>query len=51
MTLYEVRVDDNSGRLKALWFNQPFLKDSLVRGGRWTSSAPWSAIPTAAASS
>jgi ATP-dependent DNA helicase RecG len=34
MTLYEVRVDDGSGRLKALWFNQPFLKDSLVRGAR-----------------
>jgi len=36
MTLYEVRVDDGSGRLKALWFNQPFLKDSLARGVRVT---------------
>jgi ATP-dependent DNA helicase RecG len=34
MTLYEARVDDGSGRLKALWFNQPFLKDSLQRGRR-----------------
>src|SRR3954467_7053190 len=32
MTLYEVRLDDASGRLKALWFNQPFLKDTLPRG-------------------
>src|SRR5687767_912892 len=34
MSLYEVRLDDGSGRLKALWFNQPFLKDSLERGRR-----------------
>jgi ATP-dependent DNA helicase RecG len=34
MTLYEVRVEDPSGRLKALWFNQPFLKDVLPRGQR-----------------
>ncbi|HKC10666.1 MAG TPA: ATP-dependent DNA helicase RecG, partial [Vicinamibacteria bacterium] len=34
MTLYEVRVEDRSGRLKALWFNQPFLKDVLPRGQR-----------------
>jgi ATP-dependent DNA helicase RecG len=34
MTLYEVRVEDTSGRLKALWFNQPFLKDVLPRGQR-----------------
>jgi ATP-dependent DNA helicase RecG len=34
MTLYEVRLDDDSGRLKALWFNQPFLKDVLERGRR-----------------
>src|SRR3954465_4201472 len=24
LSLYEVRVDDGSGRLKALWFTQPF---------------------------
>jgi ATP-dependent DNA helicase RecG len=36
MTIYEVRVDDDSGRLKVLFFNQPFLKDSLVRGVRVT---------------
>ena len=34
MTLYEVRIDDGTGRLKALWFNQPFLKESLGRGVR-----------------
>ncbi len=34
MTLYEIRLEDDSGRLKALWFNQPFLKDVLVRGAR-----------------
>ena len=34
MTLYEVRVEDRSGRLKVLWFNQPFLKDVLPRGQR-----------------
>jgi ATP-dependent DNA helicase RecG len=36
MTLYEARVDDGTGRLKALWFNQPFLKDTLPRGTRVT---------------
>jgi len=34
MTLYEIRLEDGSGRLKALWFNQPFLKDVLPRGAR-----------------
>ena len=35
MTLYEARLDDGSGRLlKALWFNQPFLKDVLKQGSR-----------------
>jgi ATP-dependent DNA helicase RecG len=34
MTLYEVRLEDGTGRLKALWFNQPFLKDTLERGRR-----------------
>ncbi len=34
MSLYEVRLEDDSGRLKALWFNQPFLKDALPRGQR-----------------
>jgi ATP-dependent DNA helicase RecG len=34
MTLYEIRLDDGSGRLKALWFNQTFLKDILPRGKR-----------------
>jgi ATP-dependent DNA helicase RecG len=34
MTLYEVRLDDGTGRLKALWFNQPYLKDTLVRDVR-----------------
>ncbi|HUG55187.1 MAG TPA: ATP-dependent DNA helicase RecG [Vicinamibacteria bacterium] len=34
MSLYEIRLDDGSGRLKALWFNQPFLKDVLPRGAQ-----------------
>ncbi len=34
MTIYEIRLEDGSGRLKALFFNQPFLKDVLVRGRR-----------------
>ena len=34
MTLYEVRLHDGSGYLKLLFFNQPFLKDVLVRGAR-----------------
>jgi ATP-dependent DNA helicase RecG len=34
MTLYEARLDDGSGRLKALWFNQPFLRDVLPRGSK-----------------
>jgi ATP-dependent DNA helicase RecG len=34
LTLYEVRLDDGSGRLKGLWFNQPFLKDTLPRGAQ-----------------
>jgi ATP-dependent DNA helicase RecG len=32
MTLFEARLDDGTGRLKALWFNQPYLKDVLERG-------------------
>ena len=34
MALYEIRLDDGAGRLKALWFNQPFLKDTLPKGRR-----------------
>ena len=34
MTIYEMRLDDGSGRLKAVFFNQPFLKDVLARGQR-----------------
>ena len=34
MTLYEIRLQDESGRLKALWFNQPFLRDVLPRGAK-----------------
>src|SRR5712691_4986907 len=34
MSLYEIRLDDGAGRLKALWFNQPFLKDTLQKGRR-----------------
>jgi ATP-dependent DNA helicase RecG len=34
MTLYEARLEDETGRVKALWFNQSFLKDVLPRGAR-----------------
>jgi ATP-dependent DNA helicase RecG len=34
VSLYEVRLEDGTGRLKAVWFNQPFLKDVLPRGAR-----------------
>jgi ATP-dependent DNA helicase RecG len=34
VTLFEVRLEDATGRLKALWFNQPFLQDVLTRGRR-----------------
>jgi ATP-dependent DNA helicase RecG len=34
MTLYELRLDDGSGRLKAVFFNQPYLRETLSRGLR-----------------
>jgi ATP-dependent DNA helicase RecG len=34
MTIYEVRLDDGSGRLKAIFFNQPYLRETLPRGRR-----------------
>lgn len=34
MSLFEARLDDGTGRVKALWFNQPYLRDSIVRGSR-----------------
>jgi ATP-dependent DNA helicase RecG len=34
MTLYELRLDDGSGRLKAVFFNQPYLRETLPRGLR-----------------
>jgi ATP-dependent DNA helicase RecG len=32
LTIYEVRLDDGSGQLKAIFFNQPFLRETLPRG-------------------
>jgi ATP-dependent DNA helicase RecG len=32
MTLYELRLDDGSGRLKVVFFNQPYLRETLPRG-------------------
>jgi ATP-dependent DNA helicase RecG len=32
LTIYEVRLDDGSGRLKAVFFNQPYLRETLPRG-------------------
>jgi ATP-dependent DNA helicase RecG len=34
LSLYEARLEDGSGRLKALWFNQPYLRNVLTRGTR-----------------
>ncbi len=34
MSLYEIRLEDASGRLKAIWFNQPYLKDVLPKAAR-----------------
>ena len=32
VSLYEAQIEDDTGRLKALWFNQPFLRNTLERG-------------------
>ena len=40
MTLFEARIADGSGQLKALWFNQPFLRDVLPRGRRVSLFGP-----------
>jgi len=34
LAIYEVRLEDETGRLKALWFNQPFLRDVLPKGAQ-----------------
>jgi ATP-dependent DNA helicase RecG len=34
MTILECVLDDGTGRLRALWFNQPFLRERLTRGAR-----------------
>jgi ATP-dependent DNA helicase RecG len=34
VSLYEAHIEDGSGRLKLLWFNQPFLRTTLTRGRR-----------------
>jgi len=34
LTIYEVRLDDGSGRLKVVFFNQPYLRETLARGRR-----------------
>src|SRR5262245_36087537 len=34
VSLYEIRLADDTGRLKAIWFNQPFLRDVLPRDAR-----------------
>jgi ATP-dependent DNA helicase RecG len=34
LAIYEIRLDDGTGRLKAVFFNQAFLKDVLPRGRR-----------------
>jgi ATP-dependent DNA helicase RecG len=34
LLIYEIRLDDGSGRLKAVFFNQAFLREVLPRGRR-----------------
>jgi ATP-dependent DNA helicase RecG len=34
MSLFEAVVEDGSGAVKLVWFNQPFLKDQIHRGDR-----------------
>jgi ATP-dependent DNA helicase RecG len=34
MAILELRIDDGTGRLKAVFFNQPYLQDVLERGRR-----------------
>ncbi len=34
VSIYEIRLGDGSGYLKAIWFNQPYLKDALPKGAR-----------------
>jgi ATP-dependent DNA helicase RecG len=34
MAIYEVRLDDGSGRLKAVFFNQSYLRETLPKGRR-----------------
>ena len=40
MTLLEARLEDDSGRAKVIWFNQPYLKDVVVRGRRLMLHGP-----------
>jgi ATP-dependent DNA helicase RecG len=34
MSLFEAAIEDGSGTVKLVWFNQPFLKDQIRRGDR-----------------
>jgi ATP-dependent DNA helicase RecG len=34
VSIYEIRLEDQSGRLKVIWFNQPFLRETLIKGRR-----------------
>ncbi len=36
MTIYEVRLDDGSGRLKAVFFNQPYPRRRSREGRGWS---------------
>ena len=40
MALLEARLEDESGRCKVIWFNQPYLKDVVVRGRRLMLHGP-----------
>jgi ATP-dependent DNA helicase RecG len=34
MSLFEAAIEDGSGAVKLIWFNQPYLKDQISRGDR-----------------
>jgi ATP-dependent DNA helicase RecG len=34
MSIFEAAIEDGSGAVKLVWFNQPFLKDQISRGDR-----------------
>ena len=39
--IFEAAIDDGSGSLRAVWLNQPYLRDIFVgKGGGWDVNSP-----------